>query len=142
MDYTPLNAGFFGYSTLMSFKISKIHHIKLTVRDLNVSKGFYGTLPGFKCVAEYPDFVMFFVGNFYLGLTTHNKTKGTFDETVTGLDHVSFEVASEEELYEALAFFEEKQINHDRIEKLSNGLQVLVFRDPDNIQLELTYKPT
>ncbi len=125
----------------MSFKISKIHHIKLTVRDLGVSKGFYGALPGFKCVAEYPDFVMFSAGNFYLGLTTHNKVTGAFDETVTGLDHVSFEVASEEDLHEAFVFFKEKQIKHGEIEKLSNGLQVLVFRDPDNIQLELAYKP-
>ena len=125
----------------MSFKISKIHHIKLTVRDLGVSKGFYGALPGFKCVAEYPDFVMFSAGNFYLGLTTHNKVTGAFDETVTGLDHVSFEVAAEEELRDALVFFKEKQIKHGEIEKLSNGLQVLVFRDPDNVQLELAYKP-
>ena len=136
MDYTPPSAGFF-----MSFKISKIHHIKLTVRDLNVSKDFYGTLPGFKCVAEYPDFVMFFVGNFYLGLTTHNKTKGTFDETVTGLDHISFAVDSEEDLDHAIKFFDENKIKHSNIERLSNNLSVLVFRDPDNVQLELAYKP-
>lgn len=125
----------------MSFRINKIHHIKFTVRNLGVSKGFYGALAGFKCVAEYPDFVMFSAGNFYFGLTTHNKANGAFDETVTGLDHVSFEVSSEKDLREALSFFEEKQIKHGDIEKLSNGLQTLVFRDPDNIQLELAYKP-
>lgn len=124
----------------MSFKINKIHHIKLTVRDLKISKSFYEVLPGFKCVAEHPDFVMFSVGNFYLGLTTHNKSKGIFDETITGLDHVSFEINSEQELENAIKFFDKNQIKHGIIEKLSNGLQILAFRDPDNIQLELSYK--
>ena len=121
----------------MSFRITKIHHIKLTVRDLEVSKKFYESLPGFKCVAEYPDFVMFSVGNFYLGLTTHLKSKEGFDETVTGLDHVSFEVDS---LDQAIKFFDENNIKHGEIKKLSNNLWVLAFRDPDNIQLELCYK--
>ena len=99
----------------MSFRITKIHHIKLTVRDLEVSKKFYESLPGFKCVAEYPDFVMFSVGNFYLGLTTHNKSKGNFDETVSGLDHVSFEV---ENIDQAIKFFDENNIKHGEIKKL------------------------
>ena len=121
----------------MSFKITKIHHIELTVRDLEVSKKFYESLPGFKCVAKYPDFVMFSVGNFYLGLTTHNKLKNNFDETVAGLDHVSFEVDS---LDQAIKFFDENNIKRGEIKELSNKLWVLAFRDPDNIQLELCYK--
>lgn len=121
----------------MSFKINKIHHIKLTVRDLQISKRFYESLPGFKCVAQYPDFIMFSVGNFYLGLTTHRKEKGGFDETVAGLDHVSFEV---DNLGQAIEFFEKNNVLHGEIKKLSNGLFVLAFRDPDNIQLELCCK--
>ena len=121
----------------MSFKIIQIHHIKLTVRDLEISKKFYESLPGFKCVAEYPDFVMFSVGNFYLGLTTHNKLNEDFDETITGLDHISFEV---DNLDQAVKFFDENNIKHGEIKKLSNNLFVLAFRDPDNIQLELCYK--
>lgn len=121
----------------MSFRIKSIHHIKLTVKDLVVSKKFYESLPGFKCVAEYSDFVMFSVGNFYLGLTTHNKSNEDFNETVTGLDHVSFVV---ENLDRAIKFFDENNIKHGEIKKLSNGLFVLAFRDPDNIQLELCCK--
>lgn len=104
---------------------------------MQISKRFYGSLPGFKCVAEYPDFVMFSVGSFYLGLTTHHKQKEGFDETATGLDHVSFEV---ENLDLAIKFFDENNIKHGEIKKLSNDLYVLAFRDPDNIQLELCYK--
>jgi len=124
----------------MSFKISKIHHIKLTVRDLATSKRFYESLPEFKCVAEHPDFVMFSAGNFYLGLTTHHKINALFDETVTGLDHVSFEVNSRQDLDSAVSFFDDNNIQHGEIKELSNNLWVLAFRDPDNIQLELCYK--
>ena len=124
----------------MSFKINKIHHIKLTVRDLGISEKFYESLPGFQCVAEYPDFVMFSAGDFYLGLTTHNKSKDVFDETVAGLDHVSFEVSYRQDLDSAVSFFDDNNIQHGEIKELSNNLWVLAFRDPDNIQLELCYK--
>jgi catechol 2,3-dioxygenase-like lactoylglutathione lyase family enzyme len=124
----------------MNFKINKIHHVELTVRNLEISKKFYESLPGFKSVAEYPDFVMFSVGDFYLGLTTHNKPKDIFEETITGLDHVSFEVGSRQDLDSAISFFDTNNIKHGEIKKLSNDLWVLAFRDPDNIQLELCYK--
>lgn len=129
-------SGFF-----MTFKITTINHIELTVTDLARSKEFYGALPGFKCVADYEDFVMFSVGDFKLGLTTHkNKAQKKFSEFETGLDRVAFEVRSKEELTKAIAFFDEKNINHGEIKKLSNGTLVLAFRDLDNIQLELTCK--
>lgn len=126
----------------MSFKINKIHHIKLTVRNLEISKRFYESLPGFKCVADYPDFIMFSAGNFYLGLTAHKgkALKNSFSEFNIGLDHFSFEVQSKQDLESALEFFDKNKIPHGSIEKLSNGLSTLVFRDPDNIQLELCCK--
>lgn len=126
----------------MNFKLNKIHHIKLTVRDLEISKIFYESLPGFKCVANYPDFIMFSAGNFYLGLTSYQgKTpKNLFSEFNVGLDHFSFEVKSKQDLEGGLEFFDKNKIPHGKIEKLSNNLLTLVFRDPDNIQLELCCK--
>lgn len=126
----------------MNFKIKKVHHVKLTVRDLKISKEFYESLPGFKCVADYPDFIMFSAGNFYLGLTTHlrKNTAESFSEFRIGLDHLSFEVKSRQDLDSALMFFDKNKIPHGKIEKLSNNLFVLSFRDPDNIQLELCCK--
>lgn len=126
----------------MNFTINKIHHIKLTVRDLGISKKFYESLPSFKCVANYPDFIMFSVGNSYLGLTTHNgkMLKNLFSEFNIGLDHFSFEVKSKQDLESALEFFDKNKIQHGSIEKLSNSLLILAFRDPDNIQLELCCK--
>jgi len=122
--------------------ILNIHHIELTVSDLKKSISFYSKLPGFKIVAKYSNFVMFFNDHFYLGITDHEgKTeKGKFSEFNLGLDHVSFEVESKNDLEEALKFFDKENIKHGEIKKLSNNLYVLAFRDPDNIQLELCWK--
>lgn len=123
-------------------KIKGIHHIELTVSNLEKSKEFYSKLPGFKVVASYPGFIMFFCKNFYLGLTAHKEksSKDKFDEFRTGLDHVSFEVSLKNDLNEAIKLFDKEKIEHGKIEKLSNNVLVLAFRDPDNIQLELAYK--
>lgn len=117
-------------------QILGIHHIELTVKNLEVSRKFYEKLPGLKVVAQYPNFCMLFNGHFYLGLTDHKgkQTTESFKETNVGLDHVSFEVKSKDDLDEA------KIIYGGEIKKLSNDLFVLAFRDPDNIQLELCWK--
>jgi len=126
----------------MRFKIKIIHHIKLTVSDLKKSKEFYQRLFGFKIVAEYSGFVMFYSGNFYLGLTDHkgDTQRQEFNEKDVGLDHVSFEVESKADLDKALSYFKQQNIPHGQVEKLSNNLYVLAFRDPDNIQLELAWR--
>lgn len=125
---------------LILMTIKGIHHIKLTVSNLEISREFYSRLPGFKLVAEYPDFYMFSCGKFNLGLTTHKeKLKlGKFEEFNVGLDHISFEVDTSSE--EALTFLDANSISHGEVEKLSNNLYVLAFRDPDNIQLEFSWR--
>lgn len=126
----------------MSFKIKNIHHIELTVSNLILSKKFYSKILGFKIVAEYPNFVMFYTGSFYLGLTDHKGQiqEKKFSEFNVGMDHLSFEVDSKEDLGKAIELFDRNNIPHGEIKKLSNNLYVLAFRDPDNIQLELAYK--
>lgn len=126
----------------MVFKIIGIHHIELTVSNLENSRIFYEKLPGFKVVAKYPNFIMFFTGSFYLGLTDHKgkQKEKKFSEFNVGMDHVSFEVNTKEDLNNALSFFDQEKIPHGEIKKLSNNSYVLAFRDPDNIQLELAFK--
>lgn len=126
----------------MSLKITGIHHIEFTVINLNISKQFYLKIPGFKIVAKYPNFVMFFNGCFYLGLTDHKgqQNQKRFNERNVGMDHLSFRVTSKKDLDQALIHFDEEKIEHGEIKKLSNHLYVLAFRDPDNIQLELSWK--
>ena len=124
------------------FQIAGIHHIELTVADLEGSKNFYSKLPKFKIVAEYANFVMFFNGHFYLGLTDHKglQDQKRFNERNVGLDHLSFNVKSKKDLADALAFFDKEKVSHGEIKELSNNLYILAFRDPDNIQLELSWK--
>jgi len=56
-----------------------------------------------------------------------------------GLDHLSFSVPSREDLEQAAALFEEHGVTHGVITRLpSFGIDVLSFKDPDGIQLELT----
>lgn len=119
-----------------------IHHVKLTVSDLGRSKDFYAALPGFKIVAEYQDFVMFGVGDANIGLTTHKgkRTTGGFDETAVGLDHLAIGLAGEHDLDEVVTFLDKQNIAHSEVKRLSNGVKIVVFRDPDNIQLEFAAK--
>ena len=67
-----------------------------------------------------------------------------FDETVTGLHHLSFRLADIEELDDWA-----QRLQHWKVEysqptdsTLRPGEKVLVFRDPDIIQLELYALPT
>ena len=57
-----------------------------------------------------------------------------------GLDHLSFSVASRDELYHAVAVLDARRVLHGEIKDLgpSFGIYVLMIRDPDNIQLELS----
>ncbi|MFN8454177.1 MAG: VOC family protein [Anaerolineae bacterium] len=56
-----------------------------------------------------------------------------------GLDHLSLSVGSRADLEAAVRLFDERGVPHGEIKDLTAfSLYVLAFRDPDNIQLELT----
>ena len=62
-----------------------------------------------------------------------------FDPDRVGLDHLSFSVASREDLEQAVRLFDEQGVTHGGITRLDSfGIDVLPFEDPDGIQLELT----
>ena len=80
-----------------------------------------------------------------LGLTQHRDgERGPFDETRIGLDHLAFGVPDRQ----ALDTWAERLASAGVVQSgvaASNsipGAAVLVFRDPDNIQLEFFYDPT
>ncbi|MBI4226504.1 VOC family protein, partial [Candidatus Roizmanbacteria bacterium] len=116
----------------MNFRIIGIHHIEFTVSSLVRTKKYYEKLPGFKLVANYPNFIMFYTGSFYVGFTDHKGSlkEKKFNEKNVGMDHVSFTVSSRKDLEEALLFFDTENIPHGQIKKLSNNTYVLAFRDP------------
>jgi catechol-2,3-dioxygenase len=72
---------------------------------------------------------------------THDAPgSGVFDERHIGLDHIAFQVANRDELQRWVAHLEANGVAHSGIADMSYG-PTLVFRDPDNIQLELFVTP-
>ncbi len=129
-----------------------IHHLGLTVRDVEASAAWYGDVLNFRRVDSYasPDgarrkvFLRHDGLRTRLGLTEHRGGDlGAFDETRVGLDHLAFEVAERDELDAWEARLTAAAVPHAPIAPANSipGAVVLVFRDPDNIQLELFVDP-
>lgn len=146
---------------MAEMSIGPVHHIRLSVNDLERSRGFYTEVFGFDVAmdtlpaADDPhyellkenlqDGIVLINPNtgMFLGLrptdTERQAGKDEFDPFRCGLDHVSFGLASREELTAAMSRLEELGVPHGGITELPPfGLAVLPFRDPDGIQLELS----
>jgi glyoxylase I family protein len=80
-----------------------------------------------------------------IGLHHHDANPGQlFDERRTGLDHISFAVADRASLNTWASWLDELGIKHSGAIDVDQPMpySVVVFRDPDNIQLELIYLAT
>jgi len=122
--------------------ISGGHHIALTVRDADRSAEFYRDLLGMQIVMSGKDeSVKFRVlacpnSGWVLGVREYaGGARDGFDELRTGLDHFAFGVASRAELEAWERELETREIVYSPIAETPIG-SVIVFRDPDNIQLE------
>ena len=138
----------------MPVAVSDFHHVRLTVRDIAVSREFYDAVFGFDVAFELPpnpdeatkDALGFLFGGVIyqfdgglLGLRPVASGDDTFHEDGTGLDHLSFAVADVAALEAAVGVLDELGIAHEGIKDLGGaGIAILEFRDPDNIALELT----
>ena len=79
-----------------------------------------------------------------VGLTQHRDGgQEVFDETRVGLDHLAFAVADRSSLDVWASRLAAAGVVHSPIAPANSilGAAVLVFRDPDNIQLELFFDP-
>ena len=122
-----------------------VHHLTLTVTDLERSTTFYTGILGFQRVMAFGPRTILSNGEFILALTpplnpAQAVSDDRFNENRIGLDHLSFAVEGRAALEAALRLFDEQGIPHGQINDLGPDLSfyVLAFRDPDNIQLELT----
>ena len=76
-----------------------------------------------------------------VGLLTHAEPlPGAFDERRVGLDHLSMTVADRAELERWAEHLDASGVTHSGVIDAPFG-PTLVFRDPDNIQLELFVHP-
>jgi glyoxylase I family protein len=121
--------------------LGPVHHIALRITQLGRSIEFYKELFGFQVVVQLPDVTILSNGALILGLRDQDgHSDDRFDEFRVGLDHVSFTVGSRADLDGAVRILDQWGVPHGEIEDLGSdfGLYVLAFRDPDNIQLELS----
>jgi glyoxylase I family protein len=134
--------------------VGGIHHLRLTVTDIERSREFYTSLLGFNVAVEaeasddpksdptYPVLwggAVMTKGTYLLGLRPVAAKGDAFDENRVGLDHLSFNLDTRAELNEAIKRLDERRVPHGEVRELTDfGICVLPFRDPDNIQLELT----
>jgi glyoxylase I family protein len=122
--------------------ITGAHHVALTVSDADRSTGWYSDLLGMQVVMTGDDeSVKFRIlahadSGWLLGIRQYpNREADGFDEFRTGLDHLAFSVASQAELEDWERELSRRGIAFSPIAEMPIG-SVIVFRDPDNIQLE------
>lgn len=126
---------------------TNIHHLAVTVRDLDTSVAFYAQVFGFEPATEIDDNQLHrklfaLPGGTNLGLTQHDRgAKGagdgadSFSPFSPGLDHIGFTVESRDELEAWASHLSEHGIEHSGIVEAPYG-RALSFKDPDQIALE------
>lgn len=143
----------------MSLPVGPIHHLRLTVTDVERSKAFYTELLGFAVAVDAPPppddpnhavlvdslqgGVILAHQGMFIGLrpvgAEQREGSDRFDPFRVGLDHLSFAVPTRADLDEAMRMLDERGIDHGPIRELPPlGLSFLAFFDPDGIALELS----
>lgn len=130
----------------MNVEISGVNHLALTVTDTARSREFYTKFLGFSHLMDLGPKVLLINGTLIMALnpppdSSQAIPNDAFSESRVGLDHLSFTVASRSDLEAAVRLFDENGVPHGTINDLGEyglPIYVLSFRDPDNIQLELT----
>lgn len=136
----------------------KLHHLAITVTDLDVSIPFYERVFGVHHVMDEPHeggvgkLLATDAMDLIIVLHRHDSNDGgLFAETATGLDHAGFIVPTRDDLVAwqdhldahgvVRADRADKPLTQSPITDRPYG-SVLVFRDPDNIQLEFFAPPS
>lgn len=129
--------------------LTGVHHVGLTVTDVDASEIWYGRVIGLQRV-----FVERHYGGdgtgyavvigaerlaFNIGLDHHPGNAGeAFDATRTGLDHVCFRVADRAALESWASHLTREEVEHSGVVVVEGmPFAVINFRDPDGIALEL-----
>ncbi len=139
--------------------VGQIHHLRLSVTDVERSKAFYTEVLGFQVAVDGPPppddehhdaivdslqgGVILQHGEMFIGLRPVDADRATaedrFDPFRVGLDHLSFSVPTPADLEAAVQLLDERGVEHGPIRQLVPlGLSFVAFFDPDGIALEVT----
>ncbi|HSP37721.1 MAG TPA: VOC family protein [Frankiaceae bacterium] len=133
--------------------LGTVHHFSPTVTDVEASAAWYGrvlglqrlpvTFPhygapetGYAVLLQHPS------GAFLVGLHHHEANGGeAADERRTGLDHLAINVPTRADLDAWASWLGDQGVAHSGVIDTTDPIpySVVVFRDPDNIQLELVW---
>lgn len=131
--------------------VTGMHHFSPTVSDVEASAAWYERVFRFNRVpvpfphhgdenGGYAVLLMDPVSGIAIGLHHHEANPGEpYHESRTGLDHIAFGVSSRGDLDTWAAWLDEIGVAHSGVIDTTNPIpySVIVFRDPDNLQLEL-----
>ncbi|HTO02036.1 MAG TPA: VOC family protein [Microthrixaceae bacterium] len=124
-----------------------IAHVDLTVSDADASTEWYCEVLGLRNLhrgvtdGRITVVLLHQDTGLIVGLNQHDVTKvDTFDERNVGLDHIGFGVTSRDDLDQWELRLTELGVEHSPVADTPVG-SALVFRDPDNIQLEFWWTP-
>jgi glyoxylase I family protein len=117
-------------------------HIDLSVSDVEASASWYGEVLGLKRVrrVDLDNRTMIVLAHeatgLIIGLNQHTIVPvARFDDRNVGLDHIGFSVAERADLDVWEKQLADLDVVHSPVQDTPGGA-ALVFRDPDNIQLE------
>jgi len=131
--------------------LTGVSHVELTVSDVDRSARWYREVLGFDTVLVETDAPDFFEGRVIsllrpdlglaIGLVQHQDgDRGRFSEFRVGLDHLAFAADSRSDLEAWTEHFDRHGVPYSAINDMPYA-SVVVFRDPDGIQLELFALP-
>jgi catechol-2,3-dioxygenase len=121
-----------------------VAHLDLSVSDVESSARWYCDVLGLRRLrrADLENRIMIVLrhddSGLIIGLNQHHEPAADrFDERRPGLDHVGFAVTERSQLDDWQARLAELGVAHSPVQDAPSGSgAALVFRDPDNIQLE------
>lgn len=123
--------------------LTGIHHLSLTVTDLERSVRWYEQVLGFSSAEEIEKEgfqrrrLRHQEAGIILTLTRHDVVHGTaFDERRPGLDHLGLGVPDVAAVHAWKERLEEHGVEHSAVKPNGPGA-ILTLRDPDGIQLEI-----
>ena len=125
-------------------KFAAVSHIDLSVSDVERSASWYCDVLGLRRLrrADLDNRIMIVLRHeetgLIIGLNQHQvQNADRFDERSPGLDHIGFGVPERDDLDRWQSRLAEAGVEHSPVQDSPSGSgAALVFRDPDNIQLE------